>query len=101
MATHDVKKIKDCALLLANDLRSGLTVYLTESGEWTTQVSHSWRIDNDDLAQKALSIAAAAEQENLIVGAYLVDAASTGEPTHIRERLRVDGPSINFLQNQS
>jgi len=101
MATHNVKEIKDCALLLANDLRTGLTVYLTETGNWSENFEDAWRLIDNATADKALAFAIEAEADNTVIGPYLVDAATDGVPTHIRELLRVDGPSINYLQNQS
>ena len=101
MATHDVKHVKTNALVLANDLRSGLTVYLDQNNQWTTQVTEALHITSDEAAADAMAIAGDAERANVVIGAYLVDATAQGVPTHIREILRVDGPSIDYLQNQS
>lgn len=100
MASHDVKNVKTNALVLANDLRSGLTVYLGENKQWTSNVSDALHLKTDEAASIAMQIAANAEQANLIIGPYLVDANEAGVPTHIREVLRVDGPSIDYLTTQ-
>lgn len=101
MASHDVKTIKDAAILLANDLRSGLTVYRTETGTWSENFDDAWCLTSDEIADKAMKQAAESESNNEVVGAYLVDATSTGQPTHVRERLRVEGPSIQYLKDKA
>ncbi len=101
MASHEVKHVKSNALVLANDLRSGLTVYLGQNNQWTTKVGDALNITSDEAATHALQVAADAEKASIIIGPYLVDATDAGVPTHIRELLRVDGPSINYCQNQS
>lgn len=101
MAERRKKPVKVSALLLANDLRTGLTVYLTDSGDWSLESSEAWQLPDETAEKTALAFAAEAEKNNTIVGSYLVDAATDGSPTHIREQLRVAGPSINYRQNQS
>jgi len=99
MASPDVKEIKDAAILLANDLRTGITVYFTEAGSWTEKHDKAWLLTTDAMAEKAMQQATKSESNNEVVGAYLVDATSTGFPTHVRERIRVEGPSIEYLKN--
>lgn len=96
MANHDVKSVDVSALVIANDLLSGRTVYLTESGEWTERVDNAWQVPDDQSAQRAMKYAKSAEDENLIVGAYLVATEHSGRAVHIREQLRVTGPSVDF-----
>jgi len=100
MASHNVKKIKDCAVVIANDLRTGLTVYLTDEHSWTDELPLAMRLYDDESATNAMSIAHLAEQENTVIGSYLIDATQAGEPTHIREQLRVKGPSIQYIRPQ-
>lgn len=99
MASHDVKEIKDAAILLANDLLTGLTVYLTEEGGWSESHEKAWLLTSDAVAKEAMQQAAESEKNNEVIGAYLVDATSNGHPTHVRERIRVEGPSISYLKN--
>jgi hypothetical protein len=96
MANHDVKSVDVGALVIANDLLTGRTVYLTESGEWTERVDNAWQVPDDQSAERAMKYAKSAEDENLIVGAYLVATERSGRALHIREQLRVSGPSVNF-----
>ena len=100
MTSRKVKPVKDSALCLANDLRTGLTVYLTDSGDWSTDADDAWRLPDESAEKLAMARADEAERHNTIIGPYLVDATTEGLPTHIREQLRVAGPSINYRQNQ-
>lgn len=101
MAGKKSKPVKASSLLLANNLRTGLTVYLTDSGDWSLEADEAWRLIDETAEKTAMAFAAEAERNNTVVGPYLVDALSDGSPTHIREQLRVAGPSINYRQNQS
>lgn len=101
MASRKTKPVKASAMLLANNLRTGFTVYLTESGDWSYELSEAKHLPDEAAEKAAMVVAAEAEQNNTIVGPYLVDASSDGSPTHIREQMRVEGPSINYRQNQS
>lgn len=100
MAIKKTKPVKKSAMLLANDLRSGLTIYLTESGDWSYKSDEAKHLLNEAAEQAAMVIATEAEKNNTIVGPYLVDAVADGSPAHIREQMRVEGPSINYRQNQ-
>lgn len=82
-------------ILTANDLVSGLSVFLAEDGSWT----EDWRKARvaGDAGSAALLEAAgqAAVAANRVVGAYLVEVRvgvdGAPEPVHYRERLRVLG----------
>ena len=101
MSDRKTKPVKASSLVLANDLRTGLTVYLTDSGAWTSNSSEAWHLNDESAEKTAMAFAEEAERTNKIIGPYVVDASSDGVPTHIREKLRVAGPSINYRQNQS
>ena len=101
MPAKKTKPVKAFSLLLANNLRTGLTVYLTDAGNWSNEPSEAWRLPDEQAESTAMAMATEAEKNNKIVGPYLVDASSDGLPTHIREHLRVVGPSINYRQNQA
>jgi len=101
MASNKLKKFKDHALLLANDLRTGLTVYMTSENTWSTERTDALRLDNSADAERLLGVATESVRRNVVVDPYLVDATENSSPTHIRERIRVDGPTINYRQNQT
>ncbi len=96
MANHDVKSVDVSAVVIANDLLSGRSVYLTEAGDWTERVENAWQLPDDQSAERAMKYAKTAEDENQIIGAYLVATDTTGRAVHIREQLRVNGPSVQF-----
>jgi hypothetical protein len=79
-------------ILTANDLLSGLSVFFSKTGAWTTEPREA-RIAPDAKAEASLDAAGkAAAAANKIVGAYLVEvrvaADGSSEPIHYRERLR-------------
>ena len=84
-------------IVIANDLRSGLTVYLTESGTWSASVTDAMIVSDADGETAAMQTAVSDEAANKVTGAYLTDSNSCGEPVDLREMLRVRGPSINYL----
>lgn len=99
MSSHTVKTIKEAALLIANDVRNGETVFLTPAGRWSNSQSDALMLFADDDLQFFLNIASDAEAANEVIGAYPIETDRQGNPTHIRERLRVEGPSVAYLQN--
>ena len=92
----NTKGSRQPGIIMANDLRSGLTVYLTAAGEWSQHVSEALVVADESTASDALRVAAAAEADNRVTGAYLTDSDGRGEPTVLREILRVQGPSIDL-----
>jgi hypothetical protein len=77
-------------ILTANDLVSGLSVFLSKTGSWTTNPREA-RLAHDAKAEGFLTEAGKAAA-NKVVGAYLVEvrvaANGSHEPIHYRERLR-------------
>ncbi len=92
---------KRMGIIIANDLRSGLTVFLTVAGEWTEQLSEAMVVVDEIGASDALSIAAKDEADNIVTGAYLTDSSESGEPIVLREALRVCGPSVDYQPGRS
>jgi len=84
-------------IIIANDLRSGLTVFLTQSGAWSSRVADAWIAQGEAGVSSALQIAASAESDNVVTGAYLANSNDFGKPVTLRETLRVHGPSIEFM----
>ncbi|MEO0703023.1 MAG: DUF2849 domain-containing protein [Pseudomonadota bacterium] len=78
----------------ANDLLEGDVVWLTADDRWTRTMSEAELIDDEAHAQLRLLHAQA--QPDVVVGAYLADAAPGDQgpkPTHFRETFRTRGPS--------
>jgi len=96
MSSHNVKSIKQGAILVANNLRTGLTVYLTEKNSWSEELQDAWIIRNDAEADQAKTFGAESSDANEVMDPYLVDTTQEGHPTHIREHLRTTGPSVCY-----
>lgn len=101
MSTHHVKNIKAGAILLANDLRTGLTVYLQRDGQWSSSQGQAWIVTNDAEAEEAKALGAISADNNDVMEPYLVDTTTDGDPTHIREQLRTTGPSVAYIATRS
>ena len=84
-------------VVTANALLEGDCVWLTASGTWTRSLSEAELLTDAETAEARLARAAA--QANVVVGAYLADAAEGPhgpEPVHFREVFRQRGPSIDL-----
>lgn len=101
MSSHKVKSIESSAILLANNLRTGLTVYLRDDSGWSANRQDAWILTNDAEADMAKAIGARAAADNDVIDPYLVDTTLEGDPTHIRERLRTTGPSVDYLPTRT
>lgn len=89
-------------IVTANDLITGVVVYLTASNQWTRKHSYAELLSNPAHAQSRLDYAQA--QQDRVVGAYLTNATEKSDgaaPMHIREKFRALGPSIEFPQKQT
>ena len=90
-------------ILTANDLASGLVVYLGPDARWVDQLKDALLISDPVSANDCL--AWAETQGARIVGPYLIDAdlAADGTPIpqHFREGFRMRGPSNQFHGKQA
>jgi hypothetical protein len=91
------KRPPDVSVLTANRLEDGIVVYRTADGSWVES------IDRAAVARSAEEARALQEQgardagRNLVVDPYLAAVAEAGGrllPARMRDRLRVDGPSV-------
>lgn len=89
-------------VVTANALIEGDVVYQTADDRWTRDLSEAELIEDEGLAN--LRLAQAEGQPELVVGAYLADAAPSEDgpqPTHFREEFRRTGPSNYFHGKQA
>lgn len=89
-------------VVTANALIEGDVVYQTADDQWTRDLSKAELITEEGLAN--LRLAQAVGQPELVVGAYLADAAASEDgpqPTHFREEFRRTGPSNYFHGKQA
>lgn len=87
-------------VLTANDFLSGAVVYWSQQG-WRHDLVDADVFTDPDKADEVLAKAVARPQE--IVGAYLIAVeGQSGQwrPTHIRESIRAQGPSIVETYNK-
>lgn len=87
-----MKKKFSIAVVTANHLLSGLSVYLTREGEWAESIGEA-RVAGGEAETLALqALAKADEAANKVVGVYVVpvtvDADGAPVPVHYRERMR-------------
>lgn len=78
----------------ANALLEGDAVWLTEDDRWSRDIAEAELLEDEAVAEDRLLFAIG--QPNVVVGAYLADAAATAKgpaPQHFREAFRTRGPS--------
>jgi hypothetical protein len=91
-------KITGLSVVTANRLADGAVVYRTADGHWTSQLELASLVTTAPAAAEALSAATAQYVE--AVDAYLapirVDADGRPHPGNLRERIRLQGPTIDL-----
>ena len=76
-------------------------MWLTADDRWTRKMSEAELLEDEAVAEDRLLFAIS--QHDLVVGAYLADAAAGKNgpvPVHVRETLRSKGPSNYFHGKQ-
>lgn len=86
-------------IITANNLGDGLVVFLTPSGGWSTELSHSRIIGTGEL-DEALAYAKAQHDAQIVVEPYEIDvelAEGIPVPLRLRERIRAaKGPTVAY-----
>lgn len=90
-------------ILTGNRLRNGETVYYTRGGDWSPYVSVAKIAETQEEADSLTKIGAAAYAANKIIDVAVidVDAGAAVRPTHIREKIRAQGPTVRVDLNKS
>lgn len=81
-------------IVTANALLEGDVVYLTSDDRWSRDLAEAEIIEDEAHAQ--IRLLDAIGQPDIVVGAYLTEAAkgaNGAEPVHFREAFRATGPS--------
>jgi len=94
MSSNKIKNINNGAIIVANDLKTGHSMYFTIENSWSEHIELAQVITSDDEAKLRLNEASEDEDDNLVLDPYLVETDSTGVPVHIREQIRASGPSV-------
>ncbi|MGB6231370.1 MAG: DUF2849 domain-containing protein [Litorimonas sp.] len=90
-------KGKGPQVMTANELRSGLSVWMTADYGWSRDYEDALLTEDDTAIQKMDDVAKAAELANTVVGAYFIDTVD-GQPARYRERFRTHGPSYDTAE---
>ena len=80
--------------MTANELRSGLSVWMTEDLTWSRDYADALLTEDEATIVRMQETANAAEEANEVVGAYFIDTVD-GRPARYRERFRTHGPSYD------
>ncbi len=91
------KRTPDVAVLTANRLQDGIVVYLTADGRWADSIEMAVVACSAEEARALQEQGARDSAANLVVEPYLAEVAEAGGrrvPARMRERVRVEGPSI-------
>ena len=91
------KRAPDVAVLTANRLQDGIVVFLAADGRWVESIEAAVVARSAEEARALHEQGARDSAANLVVEPYLAEVAEAGGrrvPARMRERVRVDGPSI-------
>jgi hypothetical protein len=91
------KRAPDVSVLTANRLIDGIVVFLAPDGRWIETIDGAAVARSADEARALQDHGAHDAARNLVVEPYLAALAGAGArplPTRMRERMRVEGPSI-------
>lgn len=83
--------------MTANELVSGLNVWMTTDYGWSRHFDDAFLTEDDNQIAKMDEIAKAEELANTVVGAYFIDTVD-GKPARYRERFRTHGPSYDTAE---
>lgn len=94
MSSRNIQSAAQGVILIANDLLTGRSVYRTAENSWSTNVHSALVLSNEDQAQPYLQDAL--QETTAVIDPYLIATDKNGRPEHIREAIRVRGPSIQY-----
>lgn len=96
MSSRKVTNITDAVVIVANDLRTGRTVYLAADGSWHLCIDSAevLRVEDDAQARLLQSLS-----DPKVLDPYLVNTNAQGQPQHIREVIRNTGPTIDAIND--
>lgn len=86
-------------IIIANDLNTGRSVYLTAEHQWSEILTHAAHAMDVDESDRLLAVAVLSESRAEVIAPYQITTDSSGNPTVRRERIRARGPSIQYLRS--
>lgn len=84
-------------MLIANRLRDGRVVFLTEDGAWVEAIRAGQVADSESEGERLLALARRAEAACEVVDPYLIEVRARDgapEPVVWREAIRASGPTV-------
>ena len=87
-------------VLTANRLIDGITVWFDKDGAWNERFSAAQVAATKDESDRLEAIGKQAFADNLVLDVNLIDVEEVGgayRPLRLRERIRAEGPSIDYL----
>jgi hypothetical protein len=91
------KRAPGVAVLTANRLHDGIVVYLAAAGRWVESIAAAAVARSPDESRALEEQGARDSASNLVVEPYLAEVAEAGGrlfPARMRERVRLEGPSV-------
>lgn len=87
-------------VLTANRLFDGTSVWLGANGQWVSDIHDSFVARHEEAVRALEQAGAKAQDDNRVVDAAIIDIEETSSgirALRLRERIRADGPTIDFL----
>lgn len=95
------KKLKGDQVLTGQLLREGDVVFYTKDGSWSADLQDAKVASSlEEIAEFETVITQAGEETQVIdVYPFVIERDETGKivPSHIREKVRTKGPSIDYI----
>jgi hypothetical protein len=91
------KRAPDISVLTGSRLQDGIVVYLAADGRWVEAMTGAVVARSADAAQALQAQGARDAANNVVVEPYLAEVREVDGrilPVRVRERLRVEGPSV-------
>ena len=91
-------------VLTANRLIDGVSVWMGASGQWVETLGEAFIARHDEAAAALETAGKQAQADNSVVDANVIDVEETAtgiRALRLRERIRADGPSIDYLATRS
>jgi hypothetical protein len=87
-------------VITANDLKSGLVVFLDGDGGWTVEIAAARVVEDGPDLDGAVAAGKAAHEARIVVEPYPIDVVVTDGvpvPVRLRERIRAErGPTVAY-----
>ena len=84
-------------MVSANDLATGMVLYLGTDGRWVREVAQATAYPDDDAAEDGLAIARRDVARNIVVDPFVTEKGGEGGGRMtLRDAIRANGPTIEY-----